>query len=221
MSPEHHPACVWADPQPRTCSASEAQPSTSSLAPALPGRNRRRDKLPFVEKDLVGTWQGDCGLLSSTGLPGNGSFTRRYNFDRTVGSVRYELFSDDSCATPTISFFAVFGLELGPAVPDLPSTRVLFAPFIKLTVRPDSEEGVAELAVCNATAIGQDYDVTLSGCPALGFRPTTECVGDYDLVKLVPGRTLTAGLRTPNMCVVEGQPTRTQDDVLATLVRDA
>ena len=175
----------------------------------------------FYVKDILGTWQGDCGPVSSTGLPGNGSFIRRYNFDRSIANVRYVFFTDDACSSPLFSFYAIFGLDLGAPLPGLPYTRALLAPFVKLTVRPDSEVGAQALAPCNATTVGLDHDVTLSGCSTFGFKPVTECIGDHDLLKVIPGKSLTAGFRTPNMCIPEGQPTRTEDDLLAMLVADA
>ncbi|KAK4977401.1 hypothetical protein LTR66_007140 [Elasticomyces elasticus] len=174
--------------------------ATALATLATPSRSHSHE-LIFYAKDFLGTWQGDCGPVASTGLSSNGSFIRRYNFDHSVANVRYMFFADDACAESLFSFYAVFGLDLGSHVPGLPYTRTLFAPFIKLLVRPDSEQGSHALAACNATTIGHDYDVTLSGCPTLGFKPTTECAGDYDLLK--------------------GQPTRTEDDIVATFVPDA
>lgn len=178
-------------------------------------------RFPFTSKDLVGEWSTDCGLNSAGGFPGDGAFSRYYVNDRSGGLARYTFYSDQQCQQPVYSFLISYTIELGAVSRTQADTREALVVFDKVSVRPDSAAGLAVLRDCTATVIGQDYDLTLSGCAALGLTPTTECIGDYELLRVVPNKSYAPGFRTQNMCTPGGRAVKTQDDVPAVPVRSA
>ncbi len=191
-----------------------------SAAP-LGGKAENDDHVdvPYTSKDLVGEWRTECGLNSAGGFPGNGAFSRRYVNDRSGGLARYTFYADQQCQQPAYSFLISYTIELGAVSQTQPDTREALVVFDKLSIRPDSDAGLAVLRDCEATVIGQDYDVTLSGCAAVGLKSTTECIGDYELLKVIPNESFAPGFRTQNMCTPEGRAIKTQDSAAALPVR--
>ncbi len=179
------------------------------------------EKLPFTSKDLIGEWRTDCAPYSAAGFPGNGSFTRYYVSDRAGGHARYSLFVDGECQQPAFSLFIPYHIELGKPSSTQPNTREAFATIDRLLVNPSSEAGLQVLSSCGAEVVGRNHDISQTGCAAIGLQSTTECPGEYELFRIIPGKSFAPGVRTPNICEPEGRPTRTQDDAAATLVAGA
>ncbi len=180
-----------------------------------------RDPLPFTSKDLVGEWKTDCAPFSDTGIPANGSLSRYYVNDRSGGQVRISFFGDGECQVPTYSLLIAFTIELGLPSTTQPNTREAFASIDRLLLNPSSEASLQLLSACGAEAVGQNYDITETGCAPIRLQSRAECPGEYELFRVEPGISIAPGFRTPNLCVPEGRPTRTQDDAAATLVAGA
>jgi hypothetical protein len=167
----------------------------------------------FTPSDLIGEWSSvGCESTKLIGVnTGNAFFQRFYVFSETNFNVRYSYFADAICQKPLFSIRINGWSELGRVRHDLPNTREALVVYSTVLLTADSSAGRQAVKSCgtNPWTVGQEYDITASGCLAAGIKPRTQCIGDYELVR-VERNVYYPGFRTSNMCIRSGRPTHTQ-----------
>ena len=189
-----------------------AQPQIVS-AHATAQHSKTDAQVPFTAKSLVGEWRSvGCDNASLLGeKTGNAFFQRFYVFSQTSFNVRYSYYADANCQKPLFSVRINGWEELGQVRRDLSHTREILVVYNTILLTADSVTGQHVVSSCaaNTWTVGQEYDITSKGCSAIGLKPRTECIGDYELVR-VEGGFYYPGFRTENMCTRAGRPTHTQ-----------
>lgn len=133
-------------------------------------------------------------------------------YDGTSASyeLTFHFFADPGCSVPFVTFVSKGDFVARPSS-NVPGAIEFDATWTGRTMRADSEASVPLLnSGCGKPpwSLGQTQDIFATGCAAAGFRPSAECVRDFDLLR-VSGSTLSLGQRPAdnNMCTPDRRPT--------------
>lgn len=157
-------------------------------------------------KDLEGLWKSEC---VSPG-PGQGI---RLSFDigRNNWTLDYDVYGDTACANANLRIHIEGPYELGKASEALAGAREARFGFGTRTLTAQ-HQGAATFVeqTCGISGLepGSARDFA-GGCAALGVYPISECMWDYDIVRL-EGDVLSFGMRPTdnNMCTPDKRPTQ-------------
>ncbi len=163
----------------------------------------------FTNTDLVGEWRSQkCETLILNNQPL--FIQRNFVFAAKTWTLRFTAFADPACTVALFTTKLQGEYTLGDAS-NLSNTRKITwgqsAKFITLNV-PDSLR-VLNDTKCGDTslALGQERDVSLTGCVAFGIENVKNYPQEYDLLKLEKNQLFT-GLRGNAMNLEVNRPTK-------------
>lgn len=121
----------------------------------------------------------------------------------------FHFFVDEGCTAPFVTFMSKGDFVTRPS-PKVPGALEFDATWTGRTMRADSDASLPLLnAQCGTPpwSVGQTQEIFARGCAAAGFRPSSECSHDFDLLK-IDGNTFSFGQRPAdnNMCTPDRRP---------------
>lgn len=163
----------------------------------------------FNNTDLVGQWRSEkCEVMV---IEKDTAFIKReFVFTANTWNLRYTIFADPSCNVGLFSNRIVGNYTLGEAV-SLSNTRKITwgqsAKFITPLV-PDIQKALNDTG-CGDTSrtLGQERDISVTGCAAFGVVNVKDYAQEYDLLKLEKNQLFT-GLRGNGMNLEINRPTK-------------
>lgn len=164
---------------------------------------------PFTPANLVGSWQSQgCENFSFNNQPAY--MKRNFDFTTSTWQIKFTLFADPACSIALITTRLAGPYTLGDTAA-LPGTRKVTWGQTTKFVTPHVPDilGAMNGSGCGDTKLplGQEREVSTTGCVAFGVGSVKDYPQEYDLLKLENGQLLT-GLRNNNMNLEVNRPTK-------------
>lgn len=164
---------------------------------------------PFTPANLVGSWQSQgCESFPLNNQPAY--IKRSFDFTMTTWQIKFTLFADPACSVALISTRLSGPYTLSEAAA-LPSTRKVtwgqtakfVTPHIPDILNAMNGSGCGD----SKSPLGQEREVSSTGCVAFGVGSVKDYPQEYDLLKLEKGQLFT-GSRNDNMNLEANRPTK-------------
>jgi hypothetical protein len=162
--------------------------------------------------DLTGTWTSEKCESMPNGQGGETFFKRTFPMTDKEWKIDFTVFGDKDCSQALFTLDVAGDWELRGKSKSVKGAHNAFFGFKTRTLTAKADGAVQfmnQAGFCGKKdwKVGEAVDIHTTGCAQLGAKPSTECKGEHDLVKMDGGKVF-LGDRSADMCKKNNYPSK-------------